>query len=124
MSATRPGPSPRTGDVYIADLDPTRGSEQGRRRPVVVFQTPDLERFTTTRLCVPVTSNLERRGVPGTCFLPAGDGGLSTDSIALAFQTRALDVRRLVKRLGTLRDDSVEAVGQAILSALGIRIED
>lgn len=111
---------PRTGDVFIANLEPVTGSEQGRRRPVVVFQTPDLDRFTTTYLCIPLTTNPRRLGVPGTCFLAAGDGGLREDSIALAFQLRALDRTRLTEKLGSLNPESVDALATAILNALGL----
>jgi len=116
-------PTPSTGEVWIANLDPVRGSEQGRRRPIVAFQNPALALFISTTLSIPLTSNLGRKGVVGTCFLPAGDGGLPQDSIALCFQTRALDGTRLVRRLGVLSDDSIEALADAILAAFGIVVE-
>ena len=56
---------PATGDIYLANLNPVRGSEQGKARPVVVFQAPELARFTQTFLCIPFTSNLRRAGIPG-----------------------------------------------------------
>jgi len=115
------GSFPVTGEVWVADLEPVVGSEQGKRRPVVVFQDPNLARFTSTVLAVPLTTQLKRRGLPGTCFLAAGDGGRDRDGIALAFQVRALDRSRLVQRLGTLSEESVEAVARASLSAFGIR---
>lgn len=37
---------PKTGDVFLVDLDPVKGSEQGRVRPVIVFQNTDLSRQT------------------------------------------------------------------------------
>ena len=115
--------TPVTGDVWIADLEPVRGSEQGRRRPVVIFQNPTLARYTTTFLAVPVTSNLARGGTAGTRFLAAGEGGLEKSSVALAFQSRALDRTRLVRRIGKLTDESIEAVAEAILVAFGISDE-
>jgi len=65
---------------------------------------------------------MARKGLVGTCFLAVGDGGLLQDSIALAFQARALDRSRLVKRLGRLRQESIEAVAAAILAAFGIDV--
>lgn len=111
---------PKTGDVFLADLEPVKGSEQGKQRPVIVFQNPDLNRFTTTLLCIPLTSNLTRRGLPGTCFIKKGDGGLPQDSIALCFQLRAIDKSRLTKRYGALNHNSVNALADAVLSAMGI----
>ena len=114
---------PVTGEIYNANLEPVRGSEQGKVRPVVVFQNPDLARFTSTALSIPLTSNLNRLGLPGTCLLKRGDGGLSMDSVALAFQMRALDVSRLGPRIGRLSQSAVEALADAVLNALGISVE-
>lgn len=47
---------PKTGDIFLADLDPVRGSEQGKQRPVIVFQNPDLSGFTSTVICIPLTT--------------------------------------------------------------------
>lgn len=112
-----------TGEVYNADLEPVQGSEQGKTRPVVVFQNPDLARFTSTALCIPLTSNLKRLGLPGTCLIKQGDGGLTRDSVALAFQLRALDAVRLGPRTGRISSSTVEALADAVLNALGISIE-
>lgn len=113
---------PKTGDVFLADLEPVKGSEQGRERPVIVFQNPDLSGFTSTLICIPLTTNLSRNGLPGTCFIKKGDGGLSQDSIALCFQLRAIDKSRLTKRYGTLRPATLNALAEAILSAMGMEI--
>lgn len=113
---------PKTGDVFLADLEPVKGSEQGKQRPVIVFQNPDLGRFTTTFICIPLTTNLSRRGLPGTCFIKKGDGGLPQDSVALCFQMRAIDKSRLTKRYGALSQRTLNAVAEALLSAMGIEL--
>lgn len=114
-------PQPQTGDVYRAQLDPVQGSEQGKKRPVIVFQNPNLTRFTTTLLCVPLTTNMKRLGLPGTCHIRQGEGGLSQEGVALAFQLRALDASRLEKRFGKLSAPAIESVADAILDAFGIQ---
>ena len=48
------------GDIYLADLNPSRGSEQAGIRPVIIVQRDTLDRFTTTVVVIPVTSNLRR----------------------------------------------------------------
>ena len=65
------------GDIYLADLNPSRGSEQAGIRPVILVQRQNLERFTRTVVVIPVTTNLRRAQVPGTMLIPAGEGGLS-----------------------------------------------
>ncbi|MCL1475299.1 type II toxin-antitoxin system PemK/MazF family toxin [Argonema antarcticum] len=54
------------GDVYLADLNPSRGSEQAGIRPVILVQRNTLDRFTTTVVVIPITSNLRRAKIPGT----------------------------------------------------------
>lgn len=113
----------QTGDIYLANLEPVQGSEQGRTRPVVVFQNPDLGRFTRTAICVPLTTNMARLGLPGTCLIRRSESRLSQDSIALCFQLRALDGARLAKRLGRLGRPATESLADAILNALGISVD-
>lgn len=111
---------PQTGEIYLADLEPVRGSEQGLKRPVLIFQNPDLSRFTSTRLAIPLTSNLARLGFPGTCSIRKGEGGLPQESVALAFQMRAVDRVRLGKLYGRVSAATLEAVADAVLNAVGI----
>jgi len=111
---------PRTGEIYWADFNPTVGSEQRGDRPVIVFQNPAVGRFTTTVLVVPITTSVKRLGLPGTCGLPAGAGALPADSVALAYQMRAIDRQRLRRRIGRLEGEHLDAVQDAVLSALGI----
>jgi len=114
---------PQGGEVYLVNLEPVQGSEQGKTRPAVVLQNPDLARFTSTVICIPLTTNLKRLGLPGTCFIKRGDGGLGHDGVALAFQMRALDVSRLVKRLGRVSAETLENLADAALNALGVVVE-
>lgn len=116
MTALRP----KTGDVYLVNLDPVKGSEQGRERPVIIFQNPDLSNFTTTYLSIPLTSNLSRMTIPGACLIKKGDGGLKQDSVALCFQMRAIDKSRLMKRYGVVNRATIQVLADAILSATGI----
>lgn len=113
---------PKTGDVFLVNLDPTMGSEQQGKRPVVIFQNPDLNRYTRTYICIPLTTNLSRSAIPGTCFIKKGLGGLTHDSIALCFQIRAIDQSRLTRKLGTLNKTVLNSLIDAIFSAMGIEI--
>lgn len=96
----------RRGDIWLADLDPIRGSESNRRRPVVVVSN-DGANVLAERLgrgvvtVVPVTTNTARV-FPFQVLLDAGETGLDHDSKAQAEQLRSLDVSRLERRLGRL----------------------
>jgi mRNA interferase MazF len=110
--------------VFLADLNPVKGSEQGMHRPVVVFQNPDLSRFTSTCLCIPLTTNLKRKGLPGTCFIKKGSGDIPQDSIALCFQLRAIDQSRFMKKYGTLNRATLQLLAETVLHALGIELKE
>jgi mRNA interferase MazF len=71
------------GEIWSANLNPTRGSEQAGLRPVIIFQTNILNKFTTTVLAIPLTTNIRRTSLPSCVLIPKGEGGLSNASVAL-----------------------------------------
>lgn len=91
------------GDVFWLDLEDPVGSGPGYRRPVVVVQN-DLfneSRLGTTMVCS-LTSNLRHAASPGNVIVPATEGGLATDSVALVTQVFTVDKRMLVEQTGSL----------------------
>ncbi|MEH1960752.1 MAG: type II toxin-antitoxin system PemK/MazF family toxin [Nostoc sp.] len=90
------------GDVYLADLNPSRGSEQAGIGPVIIVQRDRLAQFTTTSVVVPLTTNLRRALIPGTIVIPSGEGGLTQESVVLCYQIVVIDKQRLIRKLGTL----------------------
>ncbi len=109
------------GEIYLADLGPTRGSEQAGRRPVLVFQNDLISRFTRTVICIPLTTNLRRAQLPTCLLLQAGEGGLARDSVLLCHQLRVLDQSRLVTRLGQVSGSILTEIERVVLFTLGIR---
>jgi len=93
---------PDEGAVYWANLDPVQGHEQSGLRPVLVLQNNILNRSIDTVVIVPLTSNMKPKGFMSTHFLPKKDSLLPYDSIALLFQIRAIDKRRLNKMAGRI----------------------
>jgi mRNA interferase MazF len=68
---------------------------------------------------IPLTTTLERERFPYTCRIsPSIKNGLSEESIALAFQIRAIDKGRLVKKLGILDDGDAESVAALLKDLL------
>jgi mRNA interferase MazF len=59
----------RRGEIWLADLNPTRGSEQAGTRPVLIFQNNSINRFTSTFLTIPLTTNLKRASLPTCVYL-------------------------------------------------------
>lgn len=112
----------KRGDIWLADLNPIRGSEQAGTRPVLVFQNDAINGFTTTVLAIPLTTNLRRAALPSCVQIAQGEGGLSSDSVALCHQLRVLDKSRLIHKIGTVGAKTIAEVEGCALFTLGIVI--
>jgi mRNA interferase MazF len=109
------------GEIYLADLGPTHGSEQAGRRPVLILQNDLVSRFTRTVICIPFTTNLRRARLPSCLLLQAGEGGLAQDSVILCHQVRVLDQSRLITRLGQVSDSILIEIERVVMFTMGIR---
>jgi mRNA interferase MazF len=92
----------RQFDVWIADLNPRAGTEPGKVRPVLIVQTNLLNRIHPSTLVCPITSQVCTEASLLRVHIPQlmGDTGLPSD--IMIDQLRAIDNRRLVKKIGTL----------------------
>lgn len=90
------------GDLFLADLEPQRGTEPGKVRPVVVVQTNLLNGIHPSTVICPVTTNVQPAAVFLRVHLAAGEGSLKHKSDILVDQIRAIDNRRLLQRLGRI----------------------
>ena len=88
----------RRGDIWLASLDPTVGSEIQKTRPVLVVSPDDLNRYLRLVTIVPLTSDSR----PAPFRLPIDFAGRS--GLLLLEQMRSVDKRRLVKHLGEVGD--------------------
>ena len=91
-------------DVYWADLEPTRGVEIKKIRPVAIISPEELNRHLGSVICAPLTSSL--RNYP---FRPLVTINNTKGQIALD-QIRALDKARLQKFIGRLSQEEQERV--------------
>jgi mRNA interferase MazF len=96
--------------------------EQTGRRPVVLWQSDALTSVLASVLVVPITTNLDRAQLAGTALVQATDGGLPDDSVALAFQMRAVPKSALVTRVRPLTESEMSELELATDEALG-RVE-
>jgi mRNA interferase MazF len=110
----------RRSEVWLADLNPARGSEQAGTRPVLIFQNDLINKFTTTVLTIPFTTNLRRASLPSCVKVSKREGGLSSDSVALCHQLRVLDKSRLQRKLGELSEETMTAIESRVIFTMGI----
>ena len=108
------------GEIWLADLNPTRGSEQAGTRPVLIFQNDVINKYTTTILAIPLTTNLRRASLPSCVQISKGEGGLASDSVALCHQLRVLDKTRLLRKLGIVSPEIMSAVESCVKFTMGM----
>ncbi len=98
---------PEQGDVYWADPDPTRGSEQAKSRPFVIVSIDQLNRAS---LLLSLAAPLTRTDFANPLHVEIAppEGGLRERSFAMPEQLRAIFHERLSRRLGRLRPATME----------------
>ncbi|HEX3213697.1 MAG TPA: type II toxin-antitoxin system PemK/MazF family toxin [Actinomycetota bacterium] len=84
----------RRGEVWLADLEPTRGGEQAGERPVLIVSANPFN-LGRSRLVVAVPFTTRKRGLPIHVEVQPPDGGLRDVSFAMCEQVRSLAVDRL-----------------------------
>ena len=88
---------PNRGEVWLVNLDPPRGTEPGKTRPVLIVQAQALlDAGHPSTLIIPLTTNLIEDAEPLRIRVPRS-GRLRQTSDLLVDQLRAVDNRRLVQ---------------------------
>ncbi len=111
---------PRRGQIYLVRFDPTIGSEVKKTRPALIIQNDIANRHSTITIVAAITSKFDNRLYPTEVAIPAGEGGLTFDSVILLNQIRSIDKSRLVQRMGSVHSNTMAAVDQAIQISLGL----
>ncbi len=90
-------------EVWIADLNPRIGSEAGKKRPVIIVQTNLLNSVNhpSTLIC-PLTTNVQKNAKILRVYLPKDTASLAKDCDIMVDQLRAIDNKRLVKKIGKI----------------------
>jgi mRNA interferase MazF len=112
--------NPQRGEIWLVDLNPTRGQEIQKIRPVLVVST-DLFRDIALRIIVPIASWQEKFADRPFMvkLLATSKTGLSRDSAGNVLQVRSLSTERFVRQLGQADGDQI----QEILAGLVICVE-
>ena len=108
----------KRGDIYFADLNPIRGSEQGGIRPVLVIQNDKGNKHSPTIIIAPVTSSLEKVKLP--THVEIFGEGLSKNSIVLLEQIRTIDKCRITDHIGRLDNKTMKHIDKAIETSLEV----
>ncbi len=102
-------------EVWIADLNPQIGTETGKTRPVLVVQTNLLNQIPhpSTIIC-PITTNVQPDTEILRVHLNRGIANLNENCDVMIDQIRAIDNKRLIKKIGILPRDLTQKVRENI----------
>jgi mRNA interferase MazF len=108
-------------EIWLANLEPVLGSEQGKTRPVLVLSSTAVNQILPIVNVLPVTSRKPNRRIyPNEAVIQNGAAGLTSESIVLCYQIRTLDKQKLIKKFGKLDNKTLQ---DNILDALKFQLE-
>jgi len=108
-------------EIWIADLNPQIGTEPGKTRPILVIQTDLLNKLPhpSTIVC-PITTNVEKDADILRVHLKKGMAKLHENCDIMIDQIRAIDNKRLIKKVGDLPKDLIDKVKENIMITLDL----
>jgi mRNA interferase MazF len=108
--------------IFLASLNPAKGSEQAGRRPVLIISRESINQMLPVVNIIPLTSrkSAARSIYPNEVLLPADIAGLKMNSIAMCYQVRTLDKSRLEEDVGELVDAKLR---QEVVDALRFQLD-
>jgi mRNA interferase MazF len=103
----QPAINPNRGEIWLADLTPTRGHEQaGTNRPCLIVSVNEFNHGHSGMVIVaPITK--ADRGIPFQVPVTSNESGLSFDSVIMCDQVRAVSKERLVRPIGRRMPPSI-----------------
>ena len=107
-------------EIWIADLNPTKGTEPGKIRPVIVVQTDLLNKHHPSSIICPLTTNVQKDIEILRVHLKKGIAKIKEDCDVMIDQIRAIDNRRLTRKVGDLPKEFVEKVRENIRIVLDL----
>ena len=113
------GQRPSNGEVWLVNLNPTRGHEQAGIRPALVVSADRFNRSPAgLAIVVPLTTT--RQGVPWHVPIVPPDGGVRIISFAKCEDIRSLSVGRFIERWGAVATPVGQEVGDKLRVLLNL----
>ena len=102
-------------EIWIADLNPQIGTESGKTRPVLIIQTNLLNKIPhpSTIVC-PITTNVQKNANILRVHLKKGTANLNDNCDIMIDKLRAIDNKRLLKKIGSLPIELIEKTRENI----------
>ena len=112
----------RRGDIYLANLNPFVGSEQGGTRPVVVLQNNTGNFYCPTVIVAPITSRSDKRLDLPVHYFVKSTRGLNGSAVVLLEQIKTIDKCRIRKYLGKMSQAQIDEISEKLKISLGLYV--
>ncbi|HTH55280.1 MAG TPA: type II toxin-antitoxin system PemK/MazF family toxin [Cyclobacteriaceae bacterium] len=97
----------KQGEIWYADLNPSKGREQAGLRPVVIISGNLLNEHLSIVIVMPMTTKIKNyKGNP--VLAPSKTNGLKNESEVLVFHVRSVSKERLVRKVGKMQAGELE----------------
>lgn len=112
-----------TKDIYLVDLNPTKGSEINKARPCIIVSNNDIA-VLPLKIVVPLIGHKEHHNKSWLVKIaPTKNTGLSKDSTADPMHMRSVSHDRMLKKIGSIDEDSYAKLKEAMKVALDLQYD-
>lgn len=112
-------PKVKRGQIWTADLNPGFGRELHKKRPVLIVSNDTINTYSPTLIILPITSQVSPLG-PEKILLPKKGTGLHRKSAVLVLGIRNIDIDRLLRKVGTIDDEKMMEIEEALKIVLNL----
>jgi mRNA interferase MazF len=109
----------KRGDIYLINLDPVIGSEQGKTRPCLVIQNDVGNKYSSNTIIASISSKINKN-YPFLVNIEKGIANLPKDSYIQLDQIRTIALERIIKKIGSLPKEFLDKVDVALKDSLGL----
>lgn len=108
----------KKGELWFFELPALNGHEQIGTRPALVISVSST---ANTVVIIPLTTNMQSLRFPFTLAVSnSKENGLEVNSVLLVFQIRAIDKKRMIRKIGTLETKSLKEVENILKKLIGL----
>ncbi|MFM7007603.1 MAG: type II toxin-antitoxin system PemK/MazF family toxin [Flavobacteriales bacterium] len=107
----------KQGEIWMANFDPTKGSEQAGFRPILIFSGDLFNTHTPLVIGLPLSSKI--KNYKGNIILePSPENGLKMKSEIFTFHIRSIAKERLIEKIGRIEAQKLKELRKALQEIL------
>jgi mRNA interferase MazF len=111
---------PKRGEIFLVNFDPTVGTEIRKTRPALILQNDISNEYSPITIVAAITSQFDQTLYPTEVLVQPPEGGLKNKSVVLLNHVRSIDKQRLIKRMGSLKFETMKKVNLALQLSFGL----